>query len=237
MISEIVFSRGYHSFWNKTFPFLPRVSRKLNLEKVYYEDYAVLDSSPDRRALLNEFAFRIFEACVRLGVSSPKGIPLELQVEIESKAVEYIKSLSGGRLGSSKITPCELDESFILCRRMFDFYNYNEPGCLPNISPFFMGCGVLNSCYGDVVCGKTLYEIKSGGREFRSIDVKQVLIYGALSNFDEAFDIDTFGFLNPRLGIFSSVSVRDVVEISSGLSVQDAFYEIVNFLDSPESFQ
>lgn len=239
MISELIFSRGHHSFWHKSFPFISRVVRKINLEKNHFESHFSSIIEPGRRALVNEIGFRLFEYLKTNMILDIKDIQANEIEKIKARALHYISGLQKSVLfaETGEVRHEEMEEASQICIRLSNFFLYNEPQKKLFTSPYFKGCGILNSCHGDVFCGDTLYEVKAGDREFRGDDVKQLLIYCSLANLQKHFNIDKVGLINPRNGYYSIISVNDAVEISTGNSVQDAFTEITNYLDSPDDFR
>ncbi len=59
------------------------------------------------------------------------------------------------------------------------------------VSPRFEGCGWLDECEADFLTSNVLVEVKAGDRAFRSIDLRQVLIYCALNFASKKYDIVT----------------------------------------------
>ena len=237
MISELNLSRSYTSFWNKTFPFLSRVVRKLNLEKTHYEDYFNTDSEPKRRALVNETGFRLFENMVANRLRRSNDIPIDQKSLVLEKALTYVMRLE-------KVDPHdfknhsdnEVSEACTISDRLYDYFRSNEPGKELILSPMFKGCGILDSCYGDVLCGDTLYEIKSGERDFRSTDIKQLFVYCALGFLSKNYEIRNIGLINPRNGIYAIVPLKDAIDIASGRSITETFGDLIDFIDSPQDF-
>lgn len=93
--------------------------------------------------------------------------------------------------------------------------------------PGFRGCGIIDNCVGDVISGDTLFEIKAAGRFFRSVDLRQLLIYAALNREANAYRIANIGVVNPRLGIYYRGSLAEVSYEISGKAADELLADIV----------
>lgn len=236
MISELVLAREHKFFWDKAFPFLSRVVKKINLEKKTFCNPLESNSNPSIRAVLNEVGFRLFQQVHKLGVSSASDLSEdEVDYLISESFVRHYRFLGiDGSTQKADLSELELSESFSICARLINFFKVYDCYDDLTISPVFRGCGVLNISAGDVISGNNLCEIKSADRDFRNTDLKQLLVYASLISLDSNYSVTEFSLLNPRRGVFSKIDLLDVTEISSGLSPQEAILEIVNYLDFPD---
>ena len=58
---------------------------------------------------------------------------------------------------------------------------------------------------GDLISSDALFEIKAGDRFFRSVDVRQLIMYGALNSVSQSYQINRLGLFSiPRVGILSN---------------------------------
>ncbi len=239
MISELDFARKHSSFWKKSFPFISRVVRKLNLQKERYCEHIVSKVDSGRRALVNETGFRLYEYQINNNLFDLVEISNDDLEKIKSRCLEYIARLQGkvryATLG--EFTKEELKEAYQIAYSIYAYFEDYEDRDSLIVSPSFQGCGLLNSCYGDVYCNSTIYEIKAGERDFKGDDVKQLLIYCTLANLQKLHHIKNIGLLNPRSGEYTWVAVSEAIGIASGMELQEAYSEIANYLDSPEDFR
>ena len=120
--------------------------------------------------------------------------------------------------------------------RLEDFFENEKAGELV-IQPRFKGCGILDSCYGDLFMGSTLYEVKCVERNLRSIDIRQVLAYCALNYQSRQFDIDHVCIVNPRRGISFRFGVESLTQKASGKNSAELFHQIGDFLMNFETIQ
>ena len=86
------------------------------------------------------------------------------------------------------------------------------------VRPTFIGVGLLDNCEGDLRFGGNLVEVKSGERNLRSSDFRQVLIYFCLSVITETAPLNSCLLLNPRQGYRIYLEFNDLVAAISGLS-------------------
>ncbi len=236
MITVTELSRNYASVWKRTFPFLSRIVRKSNLQKESFKDQIISDVEPSRRALVNEFGFRLFAKMHELQISNIGNIDETTIENISEKTCKYIAGLERSK-SIDKPNEVERKEAILIANRTWQFFNDYIKHSNLVVSPEFTGCGMVSSCFGDVLSGDTLYEIKAGDREFRVSDLKQLFVYTTLNfaNHDET--IKYIALINPRLGDFVKMGIKESVEIASGKAAADAFYEIINFFDNPDDFR
>lgn len=233
LITVTELSRNYASVWNRTFPFISKLVRKANLQIETFDEHIVSKVDPSRRALINEIAFRMFEKSQELKVNQ---IDESL---IEALVVQACKYIAGLEKAGSVSPPDnnEKNEAVLICKRTKQFFEEHEPHAGLIVSPRFTGCGVISTCFGDVLTANTLYEIKAGEREFRVYDIKQLLAYSTLNYSEHNESIKYIALLNPRLGNYVKLNLKESVEISSGKAAADAFLELINFFDNPDDFR
>lgn len=237
MITVTQLSRNYPSTWKKTFPFLNRLVRRCNLQKETFDDGIFSKSEPARRALINETGFYLYKKMVETQIDKVSNLTQEDVSKVANFSFSYIKNLD---FNPDQLTPLEEDEikeSKFIAENLFNYFFCYEKGELITISPHFSGCGFVSDCFGDVLAGTTLYEVKSGERDFRISDLKQILIYLTLNYSLHLNTISQIGLVNPRLGNYIVLSVKDAIELASGQSTVDCFNELINFFDSPDDFR
>lgn len=98
--------------------------------------------------------------------------------------------------------------------------------------PPFKGCGILDSCNGDLLVGEELIEIKAGDRSFRARDVRQLLTYCALNHSSHEYALTKVGCANPRRGTKFSIDIETLcIEVSSK-PAPELLAEVVYFCSS-----
>jgi hypothetical protein len=102
------------------------------------------------------------------------------------------------------------------------------------IQPRFRGCGILDSCYGDILGKKCLFELKMADRNLRSADVRQLLTYCALNHHSSQYEIESLAILNPRRGLEFAFQVEDLAQRASRKNASELFHGITSFLSDFE---
>ena len=244
MISDRQFAEQFSGFWNQCLPFLtPKVVAEMNMHGVPMPDsrgFVAKPLAPTEGSVNNdlvaETGFGIFAAAVQTGKSvySIRNDPLLKQVS--ESAVERISlhRSAEGKVGVKRLRG--IDESMAIATRLEDFFEDEGAGEI-EIQPRFKGCGVLDSCYGDLLKGNTLYEVKCVERNLRSIDIRQVLAYCSLNYQSQQFDITEVCIVNPRRGISFRFNVESLVQQTSRKNSSEFFHQIGDFLINFETIQ
>src|SRR5262249_39484161 len=156
--------------------------------------------APASHGLVNELAFRLFVASARSDIPPADLAPETVAASIDGATshIRHMRQLS--RTPITDPTSPQLVEAIALAERHLLFFQ-REQGT--TLLPVFPGCGWVMECAGDVLAGSTLFEVKAGQRGFRSIDLRQMLVYCALNFAAKTYDISTVCLVNPRTGTFA----------------------------------
>jgi len=232
MISEHRFVSSFSSFWRELLPTGDAYIRNQNLQLQRFETPLESSLPPERRSFINELAFRLSSL-----VSAPDGKPLAdlSKSSIEKAVCETVSYIGRFPQFLEKKVPAptedEIREALLLAKRFSSFLqSHMDKGEELIFFPKFSGCGLIEECEGDVLAGSTLYEVKSGDRKFRLIDVKQLLVYCALNHVNPMYDIDQVTLLNPRVGVFLSQPLEVLARSVSGVSVSELCSDLIDFL-------
>lgn len=237
MISELEFTRDYTSFWRTISPLSEDFVRKINFFVLdRYETELDSNTSPQRRAFINEVGFEIFFQC------RMKNLKLEIVIEEELDAIlkkisAYIaRQRNGAPFYTWEMDAIEVDEAREIAERLLYFFRDFKN---VTIRPRFSGCGKLSSCQGDVVADNILYEVKSGGGEFRfkSIDLRQLVLYLTLNQYSKQYNISRLGLYNPRKGFHFVATHQEFSLHFSGLSTEELCHRIYYELTAADSNQ
>ena len=107
---------------------------------------------------------------------------LALSETAATQAVRCVAGLEGKRVNDiAELTEEERVEAVLLGRQLVTFIKERMTVRPVIVDPRFRGCGLLEEAEGDVLAGRTLLEIESVERTFRSGDFRQVIVYGALN--------------------------------------------------------
>ena len=240
MISETAFAAHYTSIWKILAPTSEIFVRKINshlYERIFPAKTSLVTAN--RRALINEAAFTLFVHFVSKINKSRKPPKRKLTGEEIDEcfvtARRFIARLD--KAGINEIADLdfiEREEALEQTSRLVTFF-LDVLGKKPiSCYPHFNGCGILDSCNGDIIVGNTLYEVKAGERKFRSLDVRQLLIYAALNSESGENDIQNLGLFNPRIGVSVEVSLNELCFEVSGRAPSDLLADIVQAISSGE---
>jgi hypothetical protein len=120
-----------------------------------------------------------------------------------------------------------------MIERRLEVHFRTAEGLKVDVAPHFPGCGWLDECEGDVFYQGRLVEIKAGERGFRGTDIRQLLIYCALNQAAQKYDISRVCLLNPRVGVELDVQLEQLCRDIAGRSALDVLAEIVQFVSEP----
>lgn len=231
MITEKRLVLSHSAFWHHTVPMMSGYVRTANLNSVALNQMPPLQAaSAGERGTINESGFRIFAAAHEHGVSVN---------ELEKNDVEHALTAASqfiNRFRQSGDAPPEplgensIAEAIEVASRLQMFFQ-DEPDAV--VQPEFPGCGVIDTCNADVLCGSTLYEIKAGNSPFKGHDFRQLLVYAALNFASKMFDIDSICLVNPRRGLLFQDTLSNVSEATAGLDAGELLAEITAYITEP----
>ena len=222
MISETEFASRYSSTWRMLAPMTEDFVRYVN--GAWYErKFAALRSrhvQPQRRSIVNEVAFQAFA----LDIFNEQSEEPNFFFDPFSSAIEQVANderwSAQGRLNTY-----ERQESVILYQRLNQYFRKGHTEGIV-ILPKFQGCGLIDGCTGDIIVGDALYEIKAGGRFFRSIDLRQLLVYSMLNRRAGTYQVEQLGMFNPRVGICYKASLAEICYEVSGKPADELLSDI-----------
>ncbi len=233
MISERRFAQTYTAFWAQALPMGDALVRRINLARDRCADPLESTVDSERRAIVNEAAFRLMKAAVRDG-AMPWQVPVDIEVRAVCEGarafVDRLRRSSEGPL--AHVTDTEIHEAQKISNRLTRFFVLHERDVSHCVSPHFHGCGVLQSCSGDILAGNTLYEIKAGERDFRLIDVRQLITYCVLNHQAGTYSIENVGLLNPRVGVYFKSDLGSFVHAAAGRSLVELAVDVIDFLST-----
>ena len=235
MITATQFCKTHSSFWRDVAPTMDLFVRRINLGQ-YERDFPEMKAvtRPTRRGFINEISFSLFCENLRRGLRWPANDPTSNEIH---HAVELVRSSAVDRgiddyrrLGEPNLS--EIADISEQVNRLMRNFTIGYPMGDVIAEPIFRGCGIIDTSKGDLLASSTLFEIKAGDRLFRSIDVRQLIIYAALNHVAKEFKVDKVGLFNPRVGIRIELDLDEVcIEISGKKSV-DLLMEIALVISS-----
>ena len=232
MISERTFAEGYTSFWHQCLPMGEAVVQAINHRLLKH--FAAVRGDADREIrddLVGDIGLRWFSARVargRLAAREPARKELD---RLAAEASAFVHRLRGSPVPElPPPSPTELREAAALADRLVEFVRHQGGSETLVPRPAFAGCGVLAACAGDLLIGRTLYEVKDVGRGFRQPDLRQLVVYCALNSAAPRYKIQRLGLVNPKRGTYFLSDLEWLVRNLSGQGSADLFAEILDFV-------
>lgn len=228
MISERKFSNSYSSFWNQLLPTSDSFVRQLNLASERFAG-PVNSSTPvdrDKRAVINELAFRLFKEKATSGKISASKI-----ISIEQEVRTYIERLAPNISNIPALSKTELIEVENISKSLSTYF-YRPDFSVMFFWPIFKGCGQLDACKADIIYKNKLIEVKAGDRHFRIIDLRQIITYLALNFKSQQYQLTNIAIVNPRTGKEFECSTESLIESCSGRKSVDVFSDIIDFVST-----
>lgn len=247
MISEKEFAGGFPGFWAEALPFLtPQVVGDLNRAGRPLAGATGAKLKPLKREgdasesdFVAETAFELFATVVASGRDVLSlAADRKLLGEIASNSISRLLGLrTYWKEIGRKFPKTPDEEAVVLATRMEDFFSEGISSGRVTVQPVFKGCGILDSCFGDVLCPGTLYEIKTVDRNLRSSDLRQALTYCALNYRSKQYQIETVSILNPRRAVEHRFKVEALAARIARRTSAELFHQITEFLANFELMQ
>lgn len=234
MISEITFSKRFTSFWNEVLPNANNYIRLINAGQVQ-ATHKPLNPAPRKHnvAIINVLAFEVYRNLVNRrtesqALSSPAFFRSRLFASALKSAKKYVDRFGSHQSYKLPFSPAEEQQLKEIVRILIERYGSSRS---PVVDPQFDGCGFVDHCFGDILIGRRLIEVKSGERSFSVSDLRQLLVYCTLNHYSKKpFNIDSIEIFNPRMGACFSERVETVAIRLSALNSGELFAEIQRFI-------
>ena len=241
MITERDFSTSFPDFWQELLPLLtPSCVHLLNAG---YEEHIIdtkgfplgeLNSNSETRdaAIVSEFAYHLARESFNWKLSVSEAFKdLSIRGAAEAAAFDLITKYEGERTPpATSLNDDELDEGLHLATR-YELFLLAQG--LPELCSFqfpIKGCGFLRECAADLVLGDYLVEVKTVKRSLAGKDIRQLVVYLALSSGAQVRKWQYAGFFNPRRSTFHKFPVHELIDImSGGKSVVEVYNELLDF--------
>lgn len=225
MIAEIEFIRDYTSFWRTISPLSEDLVRQINSFVIANKTEGEFSSKTisSRRGLINEAAFELFNYSFNNELAPEKVAQEKLDIIVKEVSYYISQLRTNSPVFNITLEPHEVIEVNIIANRLFSFFSkFNNV----IIRPEFSGCGKLNSCTGDVLADEVLYEVKAGSRKFKSVDLRQLVLYFTLNRFSKQYSISKLGLYNPRQGFHFVLPHQEFSIQFSGLSSEELSHRV-----------
>lgn len=220
MISEISFSRGYTSFWTEHAPWISDYVSSINKGLVERLQLPIeIGDDTIHRSINNIVAFTLFKNIASQGNSKIE--------DAQKESFKIVKNYPRNNLETYTMTK----EYELIIQKQSERLVNRYKGKVLEFYPQFSGCGMMESCQGDIFHNNTLIEIKAGERGLLSSDIKQIITYCALNWLSNSpITIDYVEFYNPRQGILWESKLIDIIMSISNLPIEDLFDQIGKYL-------
>ena len=237
MISERTLAKIFPSLWRNLFPFLTP-----SFMRIFNETYVVgikteqgssisavsIQADTNRSDLVTELAIYTTRLAKERDVSVKRIYSDSELLQIAWRSSQALIDKYEGRKPTVELhltddekceacaLACNLRTLLMCCKGDIEF------------SPRIAGAGVIGECEADLSIGHTLFEIKTVNRNFQSKDLRQLLIYLALSSIAGEQRWSDAGLVNPRRAVWCSFSVEPFVRlISGGRSLKEVSEELL----------
>jgi len=221
MISEVSFSRGYGSFWSEYTPWLGDFVSEINkgiASRIQNPIFSHIDDTT-HRSINNTIAFCLFKNSITTGNKNIR--------DAYNEGITIVRNYPKNNITSYSLSDEYIEIITEISNRLINRYKNKTIEFYPQ----FLGCGIMESCQGDIYIENTLVEIKAGERGFQTSDIKQVITYCALNWLSEkSLNIERIEIYNPRQGILWESDLSDLVLSVSSLPLEDLFEQIGNYL-------
>lgn len=220
MISEINFSKGYSSFWVEYFPWLNLYCQSINKYNLLQEHNSISkDDLAEHRSVNNSIAFQHFKNLL----SDPT---YDLKFS-RDEGISFIRRFQRNNLSNYSFSASDQNIIIVQAQNLLSRYNNNIL-----INPFFQGCGILDNCYGDIIQGSKLTEIKAGNRAIIPADIRQLIVYSALNwiSTSTRYEIEALEIYNPRVGYSWSIGIDELFISIAHTPKEDVFDQLTKHL-------
>lgn len=193
---------------------------------IYARNFEPLASNvdPSRRAVVNLLAFELFDEVCRSGQNLTNLAGALSDSDVVNRSIVKLPLTLG------VMTQEELSESGEIARRMWLHFHHPRPIDIV-VKPFFHGCGLVTSCFGDVIISPSIIvEMKDGDRPYRSYEFRQLSVYAALYYNRLGSLPSHLQVLNSRRGTFVSIEIEDFARQVAGQSASNYLYGIIRMM-------
>ena len=246
MIDERAFASSFPDFWQRLLPLLtPSCVHLLNagheehLLDARGREMRPIESNREARdaAIVSEFAYHLARGAFLRAVSVHNAFDDDLvRGEAQAVACDLISRYERRIIiPDASLNAAELDEGLQLATRYETFADLQGGPELCAFQVPIMGSGFLNACAADLAIGDYLVEIKTVKRSLAGKDIRQLVIYLALSNAAHSDQWQYAGFFNPRRATFHRFQTRELVDLmSGGRPAVDVYAELLEFTCSSD---
>ncbi|RZJ51639.1 MAG: hypothetical protein EOO44_14310 [Flavobacterium sp.] len=233
MISERDISEKFSAIWKQHFPLLtPNFIRVLNGTQTFrINTKQVLALEEVRFDLISEAAFNLSELAFVNEITASKAFIKEEQIKIISRTAQSIWKPGNYTDNDLSISDIEKQEIVAIAENILEFIE-KLGGQNVVFKPQLKGYSFIPDLKADISIDDAIFEIKTVNRNFKSSDIKQLLIYIALKQVSEKETWKFGGLYNPRKGSYCKFNIKSsIYNLSGGKSPNEAFENLLNGLN------
>lgn len=246
MITERSFASSFPDFWQELLPLLtPSCVQLLNtgheerLQDAGGRELDPVETNAETRdaAVVSEFAYHLAkEAFVRTLAVRDAFDDNSIRGVAQVAAFELVNRYEGRNvLPDASLNEAELNEGLQLAVRYESFARSQGGAKQCSFQVPIKGCGFLHACAADLAIGDYLVEVKTVKRSLAGKDIRQLVVYLALSSVTRPAPWRHAGFFNPRRSTFHRFRVQELIDLmSGGKSIVDVYAELLDFTCSSD---
>lgn len=233
MISEKTFVKNYTGFWNSLFPLHNAFIKGVVMQCSQNQHELKLNTTGRRFSFVSEIGYQLFARSI---ADSNDVVSItyksDLYYDIENACIYKFKLFHDDDPSIYiPLSQTEFDDAISISLVLINQFVGQEIV----ISPKFSGCSIIDTCFGDVLAGDTLYEIKSVNRNFNAQDFRQLITYCALNNVTKAYTINSIGLFNPKKGMRYTIPLDIFASAIAGTEINDLYWGMINFISQDET--
>ena len=236
MIGEKIFIKRYQIFWKTLFPMSKHFLDRVKFHCENNSTFLNFNTLNLRWSFVSEIAFMIFVDIVEK--ANDKEVYKEYILEspkyknIEKKVKDKFLLFDNVNRTPKSLSEDELNDAIRMAMLMDN--HFNDKNSLITM-PYFKGCGLIDECFGDVIMGDTLYEIKSVSGNFIMEHFKQVFVYFALNYISKNYSLKNIAIYNPRKDLCFKIPIQQFAVVIAGKSYVDLISDFERFITAEYS--
>ncbi len=232
LIDALRFATSYNAVWSTLTPTCESFIRRVNLDGLERFAPPMTGIATKQRVQIAELGFSHFVELVLERENNGKRDRESIFAAAVNEVDKRLRHMEQrGFVYDKKLRDDEIAEAIEISSRIQQFIVHMETKNVI-VRPHIQGCGIIDESEADIISDRTIIEIKTVDRQFRSIDIRQAITYAALNSINSKYTIDDLCLCNPRSGLYYIGNVEDVCHEISGISSVELFNEIISIISS-----
>jgi len=230
VISEKSLATEHPNFWWIVMPRSEQMTRVLNSSRRSFSKPIASEVGSENRGLINELATRLCQQAIA-HESSVKKLASDIVEKSIDAAHHFIFRFRESTSGAvdSVLSDEEVKESKAIAERLRKVLADEYPDAQMFVP--IVGAGIVDDCVADGVGSECVIEVKAGDRPFRSVDIRQALVYAALLHLTSPHESpERVAVVNPRMGWIVNEPISRLLELSGGRTWSYFIAEFENYV-------